>query len=158
MSELFFLTLKEKQRIFDILFDIYGFENISFFDSYDILFKIKDDCEKIYLLSKEISEAPLENFRIDSLGMYFGELKFNEIRLSIEGSLLIGRYCSKNVYELNDEQFNQFILGNDLEVDDIKTGFYIIKHGDDYFGSSKIKNNNLNNFVPKERRVGAIIT
>ncbi len=123
--------------------------------------------EKLYAATREVEAFLNERLRIERIGIYFGERKHNELRLSIEGSQLLGPHATKHVLSLTTEQRDAWMLGKPIELqadqlDDfgiaIEQAFYIIRHGDDFLGCGKIKNGVLLNFVPKERYVGASFT
>jgi NOL1/NOP2/fmu family ribosome biogenesis protein len=107
----------------------------------------------IFLMSRDIEQIDLENLRVDSLGLYFGQLKNDEFRLSIEGSQLVGKTAKTNLLEISDEELTQWISGGNLEVKDSFGGHVIIKHKSDYVGCGKYKDNVILNFVPKARRI-----
>ncbi len=108
----------------------------------------------IFLISRAVEGLDLENIRIDSLGLYFGQLRNNELRLSIEGSQLIGNLAIKNVVEIDGGQLREWLGGNSIEMGiSGSTGYVIIKHNNDFLGCGKCKDGKILNFVPKARRV-----
>ena len=108
----------------------------------------------IFIISRDVERLDLENVRIDSLGLYFGQLRNNELRLSIEGSQLMGSIATKNVVEIDDGQLRAWLGGNDLEISPGgSSGYVIIKHNRDFLGCGKCKGGKILNFVPKARRV-----
>ncbi len=108
----------------------------------------------IFLISRDIEKLDLQQLRINSLGLYFGQLRNDELRLSIEGSQLVGKSAAKNVVEIGDEQLRHWLGGNDLEMNlDGSSGYLIIKHKSDFLGCGKYKEGKILNFVPKARRV-----
>lgn len=108
----------------------------------------------IFLISRDIEKLDLPKLRIDSLGLYFGQLRNDGLRLSIEGSQLVGKAAAKNVVELNDGEFKLWLGGNDLEKGlDNCSGYVLIKHSSDFIGCGKCKDGKILNFVPKARRV-----
>ncbi len=107
---------------------------------------------KIFLVNKEVFNLNLEKLRINSIGLYFGELKNNELRLSIDGSQLIGNGAQLNIAELNEKQAMQWLKGHDIDVKGNYKGFVILKHKNDFLGTGKYKNGKVLNFVPKARR------
>ncbi len=109
---------------------------------------------KIYIISKKVSLVNLENLRINSLGIYFGELKDKRLRLSIEGSLLIGPVAKKNTLELTDQQAKQWFMGDDILFEHEDSDFLLIKNKNDFLGCGIIKNKKLLNHVGKARRIG----
>lgn len=150
---------KQKKVLRKLLLEKFGFEgelNYEFF---------MNNKNKIYLLNRTAAEFPYEQLRVDALGLYFGQLMpGNDIRLSIEGSQIIGPGCNKNVIELDDDQYFLWVRGNELDIDTELTGFVIIKHKNligtyDYHccGKPIVKQENgkkvLLNYVPKARYV-----
>jgi NOL1/NOP2/fmu family ribosome biogenesis protein len=112
---------------------------------------------RLFIINKELSKIDLNKIRINSIGLYFGELNHNQLRLSIEGSQIIGPKAKKNVLELNKEEVKQWLKGNDLEKETKLKNFVIIKHNNDFLGCGKVKENKLFNYVPKNRRIGDIV-
>src|SRR3989338_714104 len=88
----------------------------------------------IFIVNKEISRIDLAKLRINSIGLYFAELNNEELRLSIEGSQIIGASAEKNVLELTEEEAKQWLKGNDLEKETDLSNFVIIKHNNDFLG------------------------
>jgi NOL1/NOP2/fmu family ribosome biogenesis protein len=111
--------------------------------------------DNIYLITKDLAKANLEGMRINNLGLYIAEyrLEKNQIRLSIEGSQLIGPSATKNVCEVDKEQRAEWLKGHDLELEGEFSGHVIIKSGEDYFGTGKYKEGKILNHVPKSRRL-----
>jgi len=107
---------------------------------------------RLYIVNKEYFN---ENMNVKHIGMYFAEYKNDEIRLSIEGAQLIYNFePKKNVFEITD--IENWLKGNDLEIEHEDTTFMIIKYKDDVLGSGKIKNNKLLNYIPKIRRLKSV--
>ena len=65
---------------------------------------LKTEKGKIYIVNEDISKLDLSKLRINSIGLYFGELRGDELRLSIEGSQIIGKNASKNVIVIHLRQ------------------------------------------------------
>ena len=107
---------------------------------------------KIFVVNKDIAKIELSKVRVNSVGMYFGMLNGNELRLTIEGSQLTGPKAKKNVLELNEKEAKEWLRGEDL-VKDAKQGFLIIKRKDDFLGTGKSTGEKVLNFVSKARRV-----
>jgi len=86
-------------------------------------------------------------------GIYFGTLERDGLRLSIEGSFIVGKLARKNVIELDDESAVRWLAGEDVEVS--VRGYWILKwRGRDYFlGCGRGNGAVLRNFVPKDRRL-----
>lgn len=114
---------------------------------------LKTDKGKIYIVNEDISRLDLSKLRINSIGLYFGKLEKDELRLSIEGSQLVGKKASKNVLELNDKEVKEWMSGKDLEKKGNYSGFLLIKHKEDFLGCGKFKNGKILNYVSKSRRL-----
>ena len=80
-------------------------------------------------------------------------MKNGELRLSIEGSQLIGKAAKKNVVEISDCQVKKWLFGNDIEIGTACEGFVIVRNKNDFLGTGKIKDGVLLNFIPKTRRI-----
>ena len=109
--------------------------------------------ERIFIVTRDLDKINLKNIRINSLGLYIAEVKGEQLRLSIEGSQLIGPHAIKNVCELTRPQLEQWFKGEDVKLEGTYEGFVILKHGNDYLGSGKFKEGYILNFVPKARRL-----
>lgn len=114
--------------------------------------------DNIYLITKDLALANLEGLRVNNLGLYIAEYRLdkNQIRLSIEGSQIIGPTATKNVCEIDIDQRAQWMRGNDLELTGDYSGHVIIKCGNDFLGTGKYKDNKILNHVPKARRLQEI--
>lgn len=111
--------------------------------------------DKIYIITKDITKANLEELRINNLGLYIAEHKEDndQIRLSIEGSQLIGPVATKNVCEVDEKTRNEWLMGHDIKANGEFSGHVIIKCKTDYFGTGKYKEGTILNHVPKARRL-----
>ena len=109
----------------------------------------------VFLISRDLDRIDLRQLNVNSLGLYFGELRRGTLRLSIEGSQIIGPKAKKNVLEIDQSQSELWMKGEDLESNSYSgTGFAIVRHGSDFLGCGRIKEGRLINFVPKSRRTG----
>ena len=151
MKPFSFLTTKELKPILALLKEQWGYE-----EKLEYAFVLTDK-ERIYIVNRSIDALDLTKLRINSVGLYFAEFRNNELRLSIEGSQLIGPKATKNVVELDNAELKQWLRGEDLEKQNDAQGFVIIKHGNDYLGCGKCKEGKILNFVPKARRLMNIV-
>lgn len=154
------LNRKKVKEILCILQNEYGLNEYWFKQKLDYVFTINDK-NRLYIFNKEISLMHLEALRIDALGLYFGELKENKIRLSIEGSQLIGKGAAKNVVEINKGQAKLWTRGYDIEISEkqkedlSENAFVIVKNENDFLGCGGFKENKILNYVPKVRRIAS---
>ena len=112
--------------------------------------------DKIFIVNDDISRIDLDKIRINNMGMYFGEMKDSNLRLSIEGSQLIGNSVKKNILELDDYELNSWVKGEDFVMETELNGFVLIKHKNDFYGTGRMGNGKLFNFVPKARRLRVV--
>jgi len=108
---------------------------------------------RIFIINNDISAIDLEKLRINSLGLYIGEKMADGIRLSIEGSQIIGKKATKSIVELDKKETTDWLKGIDIDKEMHETGFVILKHNRDFLGCGKVKENRILNFVPKVRRL-----
>ena len=137
-------TLKalNKKQIKELLSNIeehYGIKELKL----DYIF-YQNNKGRIFLLSNKFKEFDHKDLNINSLGLYFANIKDKDVRLSVEGSQLIGDKAKKNVVEINEKELKDWLLGENLE------------NKNDFYGSGRIVDNKLLNFVPKEKRMNAI--
>jgi len=148
MQNLKILNGREAKKILHLLEEQFGFTG-----KLEYIFLINAK-EKVYVVSKDIGNIELDKLRIDTIGLYFGTLHDNEIRLTIEGSQLIGPYAKKNILELNQGQVRQYVKGYDVALEtQLAPGYYLIKSGEDFLGTAKYTGEKLLTFVSKARRL-----
>ena len=110
----------------------------------------------VFLITRNVDAIDLRTFNLNSLGMYFAELRNGQLRLSIEGSQIIGKKA-KNVISLNNAQIREWMRGEDIILndgsDEKQDRFCIVENRGDFYGCGRIKGGTLLNFVPKSRRI-----
>lgn len=144
------LDRSERSRIYGYLSDRYGLKS-----ELDLGFLSLR--KYIRVISKDITKINIRNMRIENLGLLFGEWILEDFMLSIEGSQLVGPHADRNVAELDDAQFNAWMRGGKLTIDDVKSdledGFVIIKYGYDYAGCGELSNGEIWSSLPAQRRI-----
>ncbi len=86
-------------------------------------------------------------------GIYFGKIEKDGLRLSIEGSFIVGKVAKKGIVELSEEEAMKWLKGEDL-IKEFK-GYCILKWGEYFLGCGKGNGKKILNFVPKDRRLRA---
>ncbi len=147
MQHLKILNSKEVKNIRKDLKTQFGME-----EKLDYVFLMNNE-NKIYLTNRAIEEVELEKLRIDLIGMYFGKLGNDGLKLTIEGSQLIGPKSSKSIVSLDKQQFENWLKGEDIELEDKSKGIMLVKHKEDFVGCGILKEGKLLNQVPKSRRL-----
>lgn len=114
-------------------------------------FKYLKRGEKLYLVSDELYNLIEKiNFKYELAGLYVIKVEKNNVRFSIEGSQIFGKY-SKRIVEIEPEKL---FFSNIKKIEiERENGFYIAKYGKDFFGTILIKNKEVKDFIPKERKL-----
>lgn len=115
---------------------------------------LRNKKNKIFLTNRDFEQVLDQNLRIDTVGLYIIEQpNENEVRLSIEGSQLLGPKATKNVTELNKEESRLWLKGQNVPTTVGTKNFQIIKHKSDFMGCGKSNGEELRNYMPKTRRI-----
>lgn len=151
------LNSKEIKNIYELLREQYGYEG-----KLDVAFFLNEKKERIYIFTKDLANFDMTRLRIDTMGLYFGTFYEGKIRLTIDGSQLIGSACTKNTIEINKKEMQKWMQGEKLLFSELSdppkemlTGFVIFKHGEDYLGCGKITGDAILNYIPKTRYIRA---
>ncbi len=118
---------------------------------------LKRGKQRLFLFQGDVNEQELKKIEkcawIERAGVYFGKEEKEGIRLSIEGSQILGRQIKKNIFELDKEMAEKWMSGQELPIKTGKKGFLVIKCGQDFLGTGKASENKIGNFIPKSRRL-----
>ena len=148
------LSNQETQEILSKLNKQFGIQKLP---ENSVLIKIGK--EKIFLFNGNFSEEQIKNLEkitfIERIGIYFAKifLPTNEIKLSIEGTQTLKNQITKNIFEINNEQLENWMLGKELNIKTGLKGIVVIKYKDDLLGCGKASENKIGNFIPKSRRL-----
>ncbi len=150
MSFIKILNQHEKRQIEKKLNEQFGIENVP-----GLI--VKRGEERLFLFSGNFSEKDIEHLEalvpIERIGVYFAKIIGNEIRLSIEGSQILKDQITKNIFELDSNQAEEWMKGRELLIKTGKHGFLIMKYGEDFLGTGKASEEKIGNFIPKNRRL-----
>jgi len=118
---------------------------------------LKRGAEKIFFFNGDLTMGEIDklaiNTQIERLGVYFAKYQNNTFRLSLEGVWLLKDQITKNIFEVNKEQMNLWMTGQELNLETNKRGFLVIKYKEDFLGCGKASENKISNFIPKSRRL-----
>ncbi len=145
------INKREAKKIIELIENYYSINNLKL----DFFF-LQAKNGKLYIINRNFIKLNEKDFRINSVGLYFGKLEHNELRLSIEGSQIIGPHAKKNIINLSKQEITEWVKGNDLVKDSNAKGVQLVRYGDDFFGSGRFVKGRLLNFIPKSRRIKAI--
>ena len=117
---------------------------------------LRNNKNRIFIVSKEIADINTSKLRLNSVGMYFCEIDKHGMRLSIEGSQLVGPESTKNIVELEEEEARKWLKGEDLEKECENCHEFVILKNKSYFlGTGKYIKGKILNYVGKSRRINA---
>ena len=145
------LNEKEKQEILKKLNRQFGIKEISGIISMrgkERLFLFQGN-----LTPEKIKQLERARINLERLGVYFAKPVAEKIRLSIEGTHIFKNQITKNIFELDDEQAELWMKGNELNISTGKNDFVVIKHNGNFLGCGKASAEKITNFIPKNRRL-----
>tara|TARA_Y100000034_G_scaffold45400_1_gene55842 strand:+ start:20607 stop:21065 length:459 start_codon:yes stop_codon:yes gene_type:complete len=150
MNQLKILNKNEKQEIINKLNRQFEIKNIP-----GIILRRGE--EKLFLFSGNFNEKQIKNLErtvpIERIGVYFAKIIKDEIRLSIEGTQILKNQINKNIFELNKEQIDLWMKGQELNIKTGEKGFLVMKYKNDFLGCGKASIEKITNFIPKSRRL-----
>ncbi|NOZ80944.1 MAG: hypothetical protein GXP63_04685 [DPANN group archaeon] len=139
---------REIKKIKRMLEDQFGFSG-----PLDYAF-LKNHQQKLFIINPEVFRLNLDDLRVDKIGLYFGEVKDDTLRLSIEGSQLVGPHASKNIVVLDDPAVRQWMAGETVERAIPGNPYVLIRNSrGDFLGCGKASKRGILNFFPKTRRI-----
>ncbi len=134
-------TMRDGELVRRLLVDGYGY-------SPDLEYEVRGRSHKVYAWKPGCPRNFGGRGRL-----YFGRIESDGLRLSIEGSFLVGPRATKNVVVLDDRRAMKYLSGESVEINEDVHGWVIVRWRDYYLGSGKGVGGLLLNYVPKERRL-----
>ena len=119
---------------------------------------VKRGQDRIFIFQGSFNEKAIrkmEDLRIplERVGIYFAREINDLIRLSIEGVHILKDQITKSIYELDEKQAEEWMMGQDLLIETGKRELLIMKYKDDLLGCGKASESKIGNYVPKSRRL-----
>lgn len=150
MNQLKILNKKEKVEIENKLKAQFGIKNVNG------IF-VKRGAERIFLFQGSYSKEQIKHLekltQIERVGVYFAKEMNDKIRLSVDGVHILKDQITKNIYEIDEEQAKQWMMGQELNITTGKKDFVIIRYKDYFLGCGKASAEKITNFIPKNRRL-----
>ncbi|HDD04924.1 MAG TPA: hypothetical protein ENF51_00340 [Candidatus Aenigmarchaeota archaeon] len=106
---------------------------------------------RVWIMNEDVYDYEM-NAPVVSKGLYFGFLEKDGLRLSVDGSQIVGPKAKKNVVEVNEKEAKEWLRGFSLEKQ-CQKGYVLLKYGRDFIGCGKSNGKIIWNTVPKERRI-----
>ncbi len=107
---------------------------------------------KLFAASVDVGRVDLSRLRVEAVGLAVGRRQTDGLRLSIEGSQLVGPHASHHVLKLDDQQLAAWLRGESVPAPG-EDGYFLLRAGQDFVGCAKRKGGLLLNAVPKARRL-----
>ena len=147
------LDKTKKKKILKQLENFYGISDLSY------LF-IKSGIGKYRIFSGSLSKEELndlaKNTHVELIGSRIANTDDEDIRISFDAINIpeIKKQITENILEINDQQAEDWMKGNNLQIEaEGKKRFIVIKHKDDFLGVGRVQGTFIKNYVPKERRI-----
>lgn len=144
------LSINEKKKIEKSLQEQFGITEIK-----GLL--VKRGEERIFLFQGNLNPKQIHELEktipLERIGIYFAKIIRDEPKLSIEGAQILKDQIKKNTFELNKEQSEQWMSGQELLLKTGKKGFIILKYQEDLLGCGNASEEKITNFIPKSRRL-----
>lgn len=156
MQQLKVLNSKETKDIYEKL-EHYGYKG-----KLEVIFMLSEKKERIYVFTRDLANIDVSKLRIDTMGLYFGTVYDGQLRLTIEGTQIIGPHCTKNIIDVNKKEMQTWLQGEKLQVSQLAQhpgtveGFVILRYNSDYLGCGKIGGDLILNYIPKTRYIHAL--
>ena len=157
MQKLIILNTREIKRIKEVLLKMFGY---ALQEDYAYL---RNEKERVFIINKDLANIDSSKLRIDKLGLYFAEVKNNQVRLSKEGAQLLANEAKKNkkqlqnVVELSEKEVKDYFQSMDLEKDLGAENKFVLLKFKEVFGCAKYKYGKILNFLPKIHRGEVIL-
>ena len=140
----------EKEEIRKKLYEQFGIKEVE-----GLIIRIGK--ERLFFYQGSLTQEEIrkieETIPIERIGVYFGKIQNDKIRLSIEGSHIFKNQITKNTFELSEKDADLWMHGSELLIKTGRRDFLIMKHGEDILGSGKASAEKITNFIPKSRRL-----
>ena len=150
MIQLKILNLNQKREIVNKLKKQFGVKDVNG------IF-VQRAVERLFLFQGDFLPKQIYNLErtvpIERVGIYFGKIQNEKVRLSIEGVHILKNQITKNIFELDEKQAELWMKGNELEIQTGKNDFLIMKYKDNFLGCGKASELKIGNYVPKSRRL-----
>lgn len=144
------ISKEETQEILSKLQEQFGIKEIP-----GLLLRIGQ--ERIFIYQGSLNEKEIRNLEmavpVERIGVYFAKIQNDELRLSIEGTHILKKQITRNIFEIDNKQLETWMHGSELEVETGKKAFLVMKHNEDLLGTGKASEKKITNFIPKSRRL-----
>jgi len=146
---------KQVKEFLNYLDERFGIKKEIFSD-----YMFETDGERISIFSAGLGNKNLDGLRIKSIGLragkYFKDIRNGRIKFKISTNFaqIFGKYATKNILEISDDDVWKYMQGNDIEnvKTDVEEGEVIIKNNAYVLGVGSYIQGRIKNQIPKKRR------
>lgn len=143
-----FIKSSEKKEIIDKLKKQFGIEKLNYL-------LIETGKERMRAFSGSLSKDEImelsEIANIEIIGLYILRQE-HDLRLSFDATQLLAKQITKNIVNISEEQYKEWIRGFDI-LEKAPSETVVISYNGDYIGCGKSAGDKIANHVPKERRL-----
>jgi NOL1/NOP2/fmu family ribosome biogenesis protein len=144
-----FIKSPEKKRIVKELEETYGIKELNYL-------LIETGKRKLRAYSGDLSKEEIlelgNTINIEIIGMYLLSQKDADLRINFDAVSLLRDQIEKNIVKINQEQYELWMRGYDLEIKHPR-GIAVIKFKHDLVGIGRSNGEKIFNYVPKERKL-----
>ena len=115
--------------------------------------------DKVWITNEELPKLDYSRLRLEGIGFVFARITKKGIKITTNTAQMFGKYATKNIITLTQEEVDKVIRGLDIEIEDervreIEEGYVIMRsHLGDYLGVGLYRNGRIKNMIPKARRI-----
>jgi NOL1/NOP2/fmu family ribosome biogenesis protein len=118
---------------------------------------IESGKEKVRAFSGHLSKEEISKItqiaNVEIVGFYLLRQESpDDVRLSFDAPIILKDQITNNIVEINKEQFDLWIRGDNIDVP-APRGNVIIRYNGDFIGCGKSNGLKVFNYVPKDRRL-----
>ena len=149
MGNFNFIKSNEKRKVVQHLEEEYGITDFP-------VLLIETGKQKLRAFTGSLSKEEImelnETVNVELIGMYTISRRDDDMRLNFDAIPIYKDQITKNILEINEDQYNHWIRGYDLDIK-TKRGIVILKFGEDLVGFGKSNTEKIFNYIPKERKL-----
>jgi NOL1/NOP2/fmu family ribosome biogenesis protein len=142
-----FLNSKQRKVFFKQLTKQYGYDGSTDYALY------YGGGNKVFVVSSDIDKVPFLDLRPKMAGLYVAEMLRDQIRLTMDGSMLFGPHCHNCFIEFSTVQKDAWMRGEDIPTDIQEAKYILAKWEDKILGCGHAANESIKPYVSKGRRI-----
>ena len=152
MKQIEILNSRDRKKLLKTLKQLFGVKSLP----EELVYFTRRRREEVYVVRKEVFILEPEQRRSIHMGLHFGTKTEKGFILTMDGAQLLKEQISKQIYEVTDEQRDEWLQGKNLNARcDGKQ--VIIRKGQDTLGAGICKKEIIVNTLAKNRRLKNII-